>query len=75
MLGLRQVPKKQYSMLAILSNTAKIVNFAKNSAPQGRKFAEKLRAKVKFVKNCNFAQIGEIHAKIVPRKIAIFFSD
>jgi len=54
---------------------AKFANFAKNCAPQGRKFAQKLRTKAKFVKNCDFAQKGEICAKIAPRKIVIFFRD
>jgi len=53
----------------------KFANFAKNCAPQGRKFAQKLRAKAKFAKSCDFARKGEICAKIAPRKIAIFFRD
>jgi len=54
---------------------AKFANFAKNCAPQGRKFVQKLRAKAKFAKNCDFARKGEICAKIAPRNIAIFFRD
>jgi len=37
---------------------AKFANFARNCAPQGRKFAQKLRAKAKFAKNCGFARKG-----------------
>jgi len=55
---------------------AKFANFEKNYSLQGREgFAQKLRAKAKFAKNCNFARKGEICAKIVPRKIAVFFRD
>jgi len=39
------------------------------------KLAQKLRAEAKFAKNCDFAQKGEICAKIAPRAIAIFFRD
>jgi len=57
---------------AICAQIAKFANFAKKNLP---KFAQKLRAEVKFAKNCDFARKGEICAKIVPRKIAIFFRD
>ena len=55
------------------ANCAQIAKFAKNCAPQGCKFAQKLRTKAKFAKNCDFVRKGEICAKIAPRKIAIFF--
>jgi len=66
---------KLRAICANCSQIAKFANFAKNCAPQGPKFAQKLRAEAKFAKNCDFAQKGEICTKIAPRKIAIFFRD
>jgi len=68
------VGKRKY-LRANCTQIAKFANFAKDCAPQGHKFAQKLCVKAKFATNCDFAQKGEICAKIAPRKIVIFFRD
>jgi len=62
------VGKRKY-LRANCAQIAKFANFAKNCAPKGRKFAQKLRAKAKFAKNCDFARKGEICAKIAPARL------
>jgi len=58
-----------------LGTNCKICELCKKCAPQGRKFAQKLRAKAKFAKNCNFARKGGVGAKIAPCRIVIFFRE
>jgi len=45
------------------ANCAQIAKLANNCTPQGRKFAQKLRAKQNLWKNCDFARKGEICAQ------------
>jgi len=54
--------------MGIFAQIAKFANFAKKLRSARRKFAQKLRSKAKFAKNCDFARKGKICAKIVPRK-------
>jgi len=56
---MRTLAGKRKYLRANCTQIAKFANLAKNCAPQGRKYAQKLRAKAKFA----------------PRMIAIFFRD